>query len=317
MAQAPDSVDPKFADALKTDISGIYFSQVAHYTPEKIAEEFRKALRDRGLMADELFLQNLLFLVRKRDVRELHDDVARLAAGNGLPPAARVSALKTLYALGDERDRATVDYVLSQALAALVQSGQPPESSPYVPAADRVGGPRCLVALRRLEMDATARQRAAEQQTPGDHARISRLDKVRAGLEGQVYLLGRKQEVAAKSGAERAADLARLYLRRSAGLSCWAYRELVDPASAEAAAAVRGVIAREIPGFLPAAGLSPEERAKRELELRLRGTALLTSMRAPLTPEEDRLLRDNAGIIQARRKFYYPECDWEDVLDRT
>src|SRR5579871_4017421 len=85
MAQPPNSVDPQFIDSLKTDISGIYFSQVAHYTPEKIAEEFRKAVRDPALTADEQVMGNLLFLVRKKVVADLREDVARLVASNKLP----------------------------------------------------------------------------------------------------------------------------------------------------------------------------------------------------------------------------------------
>jgi hypothetical protein len=315
MPQSPNSPDPKFIESLRTDISGIYFSQVVHYTPPQIEDEFRKVVQDAGLAGDEAVMENLLFLVRKRDVRNLREDVSRLVASNRLQPHAQVSGLKTLYALGSENDRNSVDYLVSQALAQLIQSGAPPDSSPYVRAAERIGGPRTLVALRQMYADAANRQRAAEQREPGNQAAISRLDKTRAGLEGKVFTLTRKLEIVGKPEPERAAGLARAYLRRSADLSCWAYRELIERPGPDAAAAVRGVLAREIPALLPASGLSPEDRTKRELDLRLRGVTLLQSMKAALSAEERQLLALHGDMIQSRAAFFYPRCDWEDVLD--
>jgi len=317
MPQVPESVDTSFVESLKTDISGIFSGQIAHYTPEKITDEFRKAVRDPSLMADEAFAPNLFFLVRKKEVRDLLDDVSKQVSGNQLKPAAQVSALKTMYALGGANERNVVDYLVSQALAQLVQSGQPPESSPYVAAAERIGGPRTLVALQRLNSDAASRQRAAEQQSPGNHALIGRLDKVRTSLEGKAYLLGRKQAIAVKPDAERTADLARVYLRRTAGLACWAYRELMDQATPEAGAAVEAVVSRELPGFLPTSGLTPEDRAKRLLDLQLRGVALLERMNATLTDPEWDLLNQNRSMMLSRESFFYPKCDWEEILDAS
>jgi hypothetical protein len=75
MAQTIDKVDPRFVTSLKRNISGIYFGQVAHYTPAEIEREFRKAVLDDVLVADEEFMHNLLFLVRKREVSSLREDV--------------------------------------------------------------------------------------------------------------------------------------------------------------------------------------------------------------------------------------------------
>ena len=167
MAQSPVSADAQFIDSLKTDISGIYFSQVAHYTPQKISEEFRKAVRDPALVADEIVMANLFFLIRKKTIQGLREDVSRLVAANQLKPGAQVSALKTLYALGGDQERNTADYLVSQALAQLIQAGNPPEASPYVQAADRIGGPRTLIALKQILAEATNRQRVAEQRELG------------------------------------------------------------------------------------------------------------------------------------------------------
>src|SRR5579871_5285656 len=77
MAQTMDRVDPDFVTALRTNISGIYFGQVAHYQPAEIEREFRKAVHDPALMGDEEFASNLMFLTRRKEVRGLHDDLKR------------------------------------------------------------------------------------------------------------------------------------------------------------------------------------------------------------------------------------------------
>ncbi len=301
MAQPPASGDAAFFDSLRTNISGIYFGQVAHYPPEKIRAEFRNAVRDPALLSDETVMANLLFLVRKKAIGDLRDEVSRLVAANRLKPAAQVSALKTLYALGGARERGTADHLVSQALAQLLRADGGIESSPYLEAADRIGGPETLAVLRKLLAQATARQRSAEQRQPGDQAAIGRLDKIRARLEAQVLTLTRKQEVLAKPEPERTADLARAYLRRSAELGCWAYREMLEAGREGTPAAVREVLAG----------------AKGESEIRLRGLALLETMHVPFTPEEQKLFDENAATLRTRKAFYYPACDWEDVLDRS
>jgi hypothetical protein len=58
-----------------------------------------------------------------------------------------------------------------------------------------------------------------------------------------------------------------------------------------------------------------EARSKDELDLRLRGIALLEKMGATLTPDEVRLMRSNESIVSSRQPFFYPACTWEDVLD--
>jgi len=317
MAQTMDKADPAFVDALKTNISGIYFRQVEDYTAQEIEVQFRKAVQDPALLADEEFMQNLMFLVRKREVANLHDDVWKIVTGNRLTPPAQVSALKTAFALANEGELGVIDSMEAEAVAVVVQKASPPESSPFVGAADRIGGARTLVALNRLLFDAANRQRTAEQQTPGELARIGQLDKVRAGLQGQAGVLSRKQEILAKPDAHRIADLTRVYMRRSADLKCWAYRLLVEAPTPDSIAVVQQVVSLELPTFLPLSGQSKEEQAKAELDLRLRGIALLEKMGAPLQDEETQLLRDHFQMMQAREPFFYPTCDWEDILDRV
>jgi hypothetical protein len=317
MAEAIQQVDPDFVKALQTNITGMYFRQVEHYTPAEIEREFRKAVTDPALLEDEEFAGNLMYLVRKKEVKNLREDVWRLVAGRRMKPAAQVSGLKTLYALGGEGERLAADGMEAEALAQLIQSGQPPEGSPYVEAADGIGGARTLVALRRLHQEAANRQAVAEQRSPGEFARISQLDKTRAGLARQIATLTRKQEVAAKPEPERTAGLARIYLSRAPDLSCWAFRELLATTAPGALEAVNGVVANELPHFLPIGGQSPEDRAKAELDLKLRGIALLERMGSRLSPEQSQLLQEHILMIQERRPFFYPRCDWTDVLDRT
>jgi hypothetical protein len=260
-------------------------------------------------------MSNLLFLVRMKEVSSLRDDVWRLVAGKHLEPAVQVSGLKTVFALGGPNERDAVDRMEAEALAELVQFGQSPEGSPFVPPADRIGGPRTLVALRRLHSDAANRQAAATQQSPDNHALISRLDKVRAGLQRQVADLTRKTGILAKPEPGRTAELTRVYMKRPAYLTCWAYRELIGEASPASRAVVQDVITREIPTFLPSGGQSPETRSKAELDLRLRGIALLQKMGAPLSPDRTQLLNENYLMMKAREPYFYPRCTWEEVLD--
>jgi hypothetical protein len=315
MAQASDQTDQDFVTSLKTSISGIYYTQVEHYTAAKVMEEYRKAVQDRELLGDEVFMENLFFLVRKKEIMDLRVDVRHLASSNRLKPRSQVSALKTLFAIGDENDRSTIDNVMSQALATLVESSESPAASPYVAAAERIGGPRTLVALERLHTDAVNHQRASERQHPDNPELIGQLDKVRASLEAKVFTLSRKQNILRRPPMERTAELARTYLQRSTDLSCWSHKELLSQPSPGAVEIVKTVVAHEIGSFLPAGGLEPRERARLELDLRLRGIALLEDMKAPLQPEDETLLRDNFQMILSRGPFFHPQCDWEDVLD--
>ena len=133
------------------------------------------------------------------------------------------------------------------------------------------------------ELRITNRQRTAEQQAPGELARIARLDKVRAGLQGESNVLARKREILAKPEAHRVADLTRVYMRR----------------------------------FLPVYGQSPEDQAKGELDLRLRGIELLEKLVAPRQDEETQLLRYHSQMMRMREPFFHPARDWEDTIDRV
>jgi hypothetical protein len=259
----------------------------------------------------------LTFLVRKKEIADLRGDVQRLAAGNKLKPAAQVSALKTIFAIGNENDRSAVDSTLSQALTGLAESRESPGASPYVAAAERIGGPKTLATLRTLLSDAVNRQRASEQHDKDKPQFISQLDKVTTSLEAKVFTLHRKLDILGKPEPDRTAELARIYLQRSPELSCWSRKELLSRPSFESAEIVRSVVTHEISSFLPAGGLEPGTRAKMELDLRLRGIALLQDMRAPLQPEDEKLLQDNHPMIQSRGPFFHPRCDWEDVLDEV
>jgi hypothetical protein len=315
MAQTMDKADPDFVTALKTNISGIYFGQVARYRPDKIELEFRRAVKDPALVNDDEFMANLFYLVRMKEIRSLRGDVGQLVGSKRLKPEAQVSGLKTAFALGSPSDRQEVDRMESDALAELAQSGHSVEESPFVPVADRIGGTRTLVALRRLHSDSAARQAAATQQRPDNFSLIARLDKVRDRLERQVADLARKTEILSKPEPERTAGLVRLYMSRTAFLSCWAYRQLLGEASPASQAVARNVVAREIPTFLPSAGQSAEARSSAELDLRLVGVALVQRLGATLSADESELLRRNDSLIKERQPFFYPVCSWEDVLD--
>jgi hypothetical protein len=317
MAQALDKVDPKFVTALETNISGIYFNQVEKYDPAEIERQFRAAVQETALVDNEEFMANLFYLVRMKEVSDLREDVWRLISSNRLRPAARVSALKTAYALGQPADRIEVDRLEAEALAQIIRSGDSPEESPYVQAADRIGGTRTLTALQRLHAEAAARQVAAAQQQPNNFSLISRLDKVRDRLERQIGDLTRKTTILAMQEPRRTGELARVYMSRPAFLTCWAYRELLAGASPQSRETVRDVVTRLLPAFLPAGGQSAEARSKAELDLRLRGIALLETMGEPLTSDQADLMRSNAALVEERKPFFYPACTWEEVLDEV
>jgi hypothetical protein len=315
MAQIAMSADPDFVAALRTNITGIYYRQVERFTAAQITEEFRKLVRDPVLRTDVEVMPNALFLVRKKDVRGLRDDVLRFVEGDGgLPPVIEASALKTLFALEGSRD--VVDERLSQRLARALESPRAAKTSPYLDAAERIGGPKTLAVLRRGQAETAARQREAEASTPDDHVRIGELDQVRSALETKVDVLSRKLAVLGRPEGDRAAELVALYLRRAVPLDYWAYRELVAAPSPAAVAAVRRTIAGNVEQLLPAGGLSAEERGRRRLDLQLRGILLVSAMKADLTADEQALVTEQAAMIRARSEFFQPNYDWEDVLDR-
>src|SRR5262249_22996557 len=114
---------------------------------------------------------------------------------------------------------------------------------------------------------------------------------------------------------QRSAQLARVYMSRPALLTCWAYRELLAGASPQSRDAVRDVVTRLLPSFLPSGGQTPEARSRDELDLRLRGITLLEKMGAMLTPDQVHLMQSNEALVRSRQPFFYPACTWEDVLD--
>ncbi len=85
MAQTIQPPDPEFVAALKGDIRGVYFSDVSHYDADKISAEFLSCRRDRSLIEDEQFMDNLIFTgvihakSRKWTVREcrLYGNIGR------------------------------------------------------------------------------------------------------------------------------------------------------------------------------------------------------------------------------------------------
>jgi hypothetical protein len=307
MAAVP--VDQEFLKKLATPINGIYFSQVEHYTPEKIETEFRAIVNDPGLASKTALMANLLFLVRKKEVKALRPDVERVVETLPLEPIALVSAMKTLYAIGDDRDRALVDQRFARRLFSDLKAADGPPS-PFLAAAERVGGAMTLQVLRSAIPDAQAKQRQAEQTTPGNHLKIGQLDKVRAAVENQATTLERKMKILAMPAKEREAAWLRLYLGRAGHLGFWAYQELRRNASPQTADGIRYFLHQELNSVLPPAGLSEQDRNKRLEDLYLRGLLLLKGIGAALTPEEQKLLDEH----QEQADVHIP--DWEDTLDQ-
>jgi hypothetical protein len=76
-------------------------------------------------------------------------------------------------------------------------------------------------------------------------------------------------------------------------------------------------VTRLIPAFLPTGGQSAEVRSKAELDLRLRGIALLETMGETLTSDQADLMNANSAVVEERRPYFYPACTWEEVLDEV
>ena len=311
MAQdvAPDTA---FVTSLKTKITGRFFADVARWQPAKIEAEFRKIAARPELLAEEELMSNLMFLVRKREIKSLVDDVGRLAGQHALKPTAQISALKTMTALGGERDRALADQMFSQLLTASLK--EPGRDLEFVLAAARVGGPETLAVLRRA-LDAIKHgQQSAERANPPDFIRISQLDKLRSAIDTESFTLNRKLEVLALPESSRALEMTGLYLRRAGYLAYWSYKELVDPATPGEAAGVRRFLKERAETLIPKSAVG-EKRATTLADIRLRGLCLLEAMKQA-EPAEIRFLEQNKAIIDARPEFFRPSHDWEDVLDR-
>lgn len=311
-APAPDAA---FVATLRANIQGIYFSTAAGYSPAKIEEEFRKAVQSRELRNDETFMTNLMFLVRKREVSALRDDVRRVVEETRLPPAADISTLKTLYALGDGADRATVDKRVSIDLKRQMVATDALEMSEIVRWGGRIGGEQTLAALRDYQAEATRRQQDAEKTSTNDFERIVKIDQLRNRLTNEVSELGRKLDLEKLPEPVRAASMTEHFLRRSGHLGYWSYKYLVDHPTDLSIAAVREYLDRKIGGLLPLGGISADEGAELTRDYRLRGVCLLQKMKAKMTPQESKMLLDNSAMLKEREEFFWPNHDWEDALD--
>lgn len=224
--QAAEPVDPDFVHALSTSIRGMFASQVERFSNEKVEAEFRKAVKDSSLVANEGFMDNLMFVVRKKNIISLRPNVESVLNSSPLKPVAEVSAMKTLYALGGERERAIVDERVARQLFDDVRRSEIP-ASVYLRSADRIGGARTLAVLQNLLPLAQNRQKDAERSTPGDHQRIAQLDQVRSSIDTAAVILARKTAILAEPPAQRDADLAALASQQNPRLSGWAYQEVI------------------------------------------------------------------------------------------
>jgi hypothetical protein len=313
MMQAAEPVDPDFVRALSTSIRGIFAVQIDRFTPQKVEVEFRKAVNDPKLTSDEGFMDNLMFVVRKKNIIALRPDVETALNGVELKPLAEVSAMKTLYALGSERERALVDERFARRLLADLKTGGGVPPGPYLGVAERIGGPKTQAVLEAALPEATSRQRQAEQSTPENHLRIAQLDKVRMTLQIQALTLSRKNKILASAQPQRDVELLKLYLQRAGKLGLWGYRELVRLSSPATPAPLRAFLSQDLDSILPVAGLKPEDRERRKEQARLRAVVLFQDIKAPLLPEERRLLERDAALIRENPESYRP--DWEAVLD--
>jgi hypothetical protein len=279
--------DPEFQKALASSIRGIFAAELDKFTPQFVEVEYRKIVRQPDLVADDGIMDNLMFVVRKKDILVLRPDVIDTLRGVQLKPHAELSALKTLYALGSEQDRLFVDDYYSQLLSKDMKASDGLSEGPLLAAASRIGGQRTLTLLKALLPEATARQRDAEARTPGNHERIARLDQVRSSIANQILFLTRKQAVLNAPEPRRTQELFRLARTDSSPFGLWAYRELIDHPSTGRVAAIRQAVFGQKP--VPVDVLT-----------------MLQAMKAPLLPEEDEILKKQAT----------PPPDWEAVLDR-
>lgn len=304
--------DQDFVSALRSLPTGIYYRDVARYSSEKVAAEFRNAVALPEMVADEDFMANVLFLIRKREIRPLRDDVGRLLSSGKLKPRASVSALKTMVAIGNQGDQVAVDRIFSELLKTALKT--PQIEHQVVPWAERVGGPETLATMGTALDAATIAQRSAESAHPRDIAKISQLDRLRSSLANQQAVLTRKLEIGRMAESERAFALTELYLRRVGHLAVWAYKELVDDPSAASAAGVRAFLAGPVESMVPKSATG-EAKAELLQGLRLRGLCLLMKMEQA-SPQERSLVEQNNARIAANPVFYQPKIDWEDVLDK-
>jgi hypothetical protein len=312
LMQAAEPVDPEFVKALSTSIRGMFAVQIDRFPPQKIETEFRKAVNDSKLTSNEGFLVNLMFVVRKKDIIALRPDVQNALRNIEMKPLAEISTLKTLYALGDDRDRAIVDEQFARRLFDELRNA-PAAPGPYLAAAEKIGGVKTKAVLDAALPQAAARQQDAERSEPGNHVRIGQLDKIRMSIQVQAVTLSRKQAALALAPAQRDVELEKLYLRKAGGLAPWAYRELVRLHSPQTPGTLRAFVAQDLGSILPASGVTPEARASSVEQARLRTAILLQDIKAPLLPDEQKLLEQDAATIAQSPEAFRP--DWEAVLD--
>ncbi|MFQ5462501.1 MAG: hypothetical protein ACE5E5_07720 [Phycisphaerae bacterium] len=315
MAQTTTQPEPDFVTTLKADIHGVYYSQAEAFSNETIIREFRKAVQDHALLADEGFMDNLMFLVRKKEVSELADDAAEVLRKGSLKPVAEASAMKTVHALGGDQERQEVDVRLSKQLKRDLRDIAGISTSPHLAAADGVGLKQTLEVINGGLTEAVKQQREAERATPDDHVLIGRLDQGRSLLETKAFVLTRKLEALAQDDVQRATLMAEFYLKPTRHLDAWAYKELVRNPSADTIDAVRKFVSQRLSTLIPS-GLKDKERTNLRLQAQLRGVCLLETMRATLTEVEQKLLVEHEEMLNQQTRFFRPAFDWEDVLDR-
>jgi hypothetical protein len=286
MTPQPNPPDPEFKKALASSIRGLFAVELDRFTPQFVEVEYRKIVRQPDLISNDGIIDNLMFVVRKKDILVLRPDVIDTLRTRQLKPHAELSALKTLYALGSEQDRLFVDDYYAQVLAQDMKSSDGLPEGPLL-AASRIGGQRTLMLLKSLQPEATARQRDAEARTPGNHTRIASLDQVRSSISNEIVVLTRKQAILNAPEPRRTLELFRLARTDSSPFGLWAYRELIDHPSIGRVAAIRQAISGQQP--IPPDALS-----------------ILHAMKAPMTPEEDEILKKQSP----------PPPDWEAILDR-
>lgn len=316
MCAAAQPSDPEFVSNLKKDISGIFFPAADKYSDKQIEDEFRKAVEDRGLLRDEQFVDNLMFLVRKKEVCALRADVERVSSDAALKARAEVSALKTWYACGDQADRDKIDNRLVARLKQQKQRFDELETTPALKWADRIGGPKTMELLKQWHKEVAQKQQEAETQTPDEHMHIGRLDKMRSSLDTKIFDMSRRIGVAGQGEVDRASAMAELYLGRAGMLGYWAYKELVRQPTPGAVQGVRRFVSQKLSTLVPAEGVSQDERSEMLKNNRLRGLCLLQAMGEQLNRTEQAFFDQHAEEVEERKAYFRPDYDWEDVLDR-
>lgn len=309
------SADPEFISVLKSDIQGMYWSEAAKFTPEQIEREYRNIVQDHKLRGKEGLMSNLMFMVRKREVTALRDDVFQEYRVGNLPPEAVLSAAKTVVAIGGDRERETVDRDWADKLRKEWQRPDGLTDSRTLDVADRVGGEKTLAALNELYPQAQQSQKEAETAPSPDFEEIKRLDRIRSAIATKRTILEKRLQVQALGQKERMTELASLFVGRQRFHEAWAYKALRAAPADDAIVGVRAAMNRAA-SLVPQRGLPAEQREAYLLDARLRAVCLLEELKAALTVEEQTLLADNADRIRANESLYRPAYDWEDVLDR-